>query len=227
MIAHPENNHGLSATSEPVVLVIDDEAGLRNNLRYALEDHGYEVMTAKEGREGVEFFRRSRPDIVLLDMLMPDMDGLQVLEVISKESPDTPVVMISATGVISLVVEAIRLGAWDFILKPVQDITIVLHSITTNLQRAELIRNSKACRENFEEQLEARTAELKASNRAASDLLARVSGAMRASLREIVGLVESLKRAGLGDEQRAQAEAVLRECGALGRLADEMDDFTG
>lgn len=145
---------------QPRALVIDDEASIRESFRFYLEDNNYTVDEAANGRDGLEQFSNHPPDIVLVDLRMPEVDGHQVLEKISKESPDTPLVVISGTGRIGDVVEALRLGAWDYLLKPVTDLSIVGHAVEKALERARLLRENRDYQNHLENEVERRTREL-------------------------------------------------------------------
>jgi two-component system, NtrC family, nitrogen regulation response regulator NtrX len=100
------------------VLIIDDEAGIRVSLRGILEDDGYQVLVAESGEEGLELLEREQPDLLFLDIWLPGIDGLKVLERVSQGTPLLPVVMISGHGNIETAVSAIKKGAFDFIEKP-------------------------------------------------------------------------------------------------------------
>src|SRR5213593_3466626 len=100
------------------VLVIDDEAAIRDSLRMTLEYEGYEFVGAATGQEGLALAEREGPDLVLLDVKMPGMDGLEVLERLRSMNEALPVVVISGHGTISTAVEATKKGAFDFIEKP-------------------------------------------------------------------------------------------------------------
>src|SRR5881394_3385392 len=100
------------------ILVIDDEAAIRDSLRMTLEYEGYDFIGAATGQEGLALAERESPDLVLLDVKMPGMDGLEVLGRLRSMSETMPVVMISAHGTPSTAVEAIRKGATDFLEKP-------------------------------------------------------------------------------------------------------------
>jgi two-component system nitrogen regulation response regulator NtrX len=102
------------------VLVIDDEPDIRKTVRMTLEYEGYEVITASSGNEGLERARSDRPDGVLLDIKMPGLDGLEVLERLKAMGSDAAVLMISGHGDISDAVRATRLGAFDFLEKPLE-----------------------------------------------------------------------------------------------------------
>ncbi len=99
------------------ILIIDDEHDIRLSLRGILEDEGYEVMDAESGERGLAVINRST-DLVLLDIWLPGMDGIQVLTRLQEKFPDIPVLMISGHGNIQTAVQAIKLGAFDFIEKP-------------------------------------------------------------------------------------------------------------
>jgi len=103
---------------KPRILVIDDEAAIRDSMRMILEYEGYECLGAGSGPEGVEQVRRDEPDLVFLDIKMPGMDGLEVLRQLRDLDESLPVVMISGHGTVSHAMEATRLGAFDFIEKP-------------------------------------------------------------------------------------------------------------
>jgi two-component system nitrogen regulation response regulator NtrX len=100
------------------ILVIDDEAAIRDSLRMTLEYEGYEFAAAATGQEGLALAERDAPDLVLLDVKMPGMDGLEVLERLRNMNETLPVVVISGHGSISTAVEATKKGAFDFIEKP-------------------------------------------------------------------------------------------------------------
>ncbi len=102
----------------PKVLVADDALFTRKVLREILEAEGCEVIEASNGKDAVEKFRLEHPDLVLLDVSMPDMDGLTALRAIKEADENAKVVMVSAMGQTSVVKEALKLGACDFIVKP-------------------------------------------------------------------------------------------------------------
>jgi sigma-B regulation protein RsbU (phosphoserine phosphatase) len=132
------------------VLTVDDEAGVRRNLSAYLEDCGYRTLEASNGREGLELFRRERPDVVLCDLRMPGMDGLEVLAHIHEESPETPVIVASGAGTLGDVVEALRRGAWDYLTKPIQDMGFLESALHRALERKRLARENREYREYLE-----------------------------------------------------------------------------
>jgi DNA-binding NtrC family response regulator len=100
------------------ILVIDDDISFRRVLEYNLQEEGYQVLTAASGEEGMRLFDEQRPELVITDMKMPGMDGLQVLKGIRERSPETLVIIITAFGAVDAAVGAMKLGAYDYITKP-------------------------------------------------------------------------------------------------------------
>ncbi len=154
-----------TALSE-TILTIDDEEYIRLSFRDYLEDKQFKVLEAENGIRGIGVFQRERPDLVLLDLRMPGMDGLEVLAKISQGAPDTPVIVVSGAGVMADVVEALHLGAWDYILKPLADMSVLGHAVTKALERARFIRESRLYQESLEKEVAERTEELQQSNKA-------------------------------------------------------------
>ena len=100
------------------ILVVDDEAMARKLLKDFLEVKGYDVITASGGKEALEKIKEG-PDIVLLDIMMPDMNGMEVLDKIKETSPSTVVIMVTALAENAIGVESIKRGAFDFVTKPI------------------------------------------------------------------------------------------------------------
>jgi signal transduction histidine kinase len=148
------------ADQMPLILTIDDEKVIRQSISNFLEDFDFNVIQAENGRVGLEVFEQKKPDLVLVDLRMPEVDGLDVLAKISKDSPDTPIIVVSGTGMITDTIEALHLGAWDYILKPVEDMSILLHSVNKALERAKLIRDNRSYQCNLEQRVEEKTVAL-------------------------------------------------------------------
>ncbi len=102
----------------PTILIIDDDASLRRVLEYQLQEAGYEVATAASGEEGLQRFGELAPQLVISDMQMPGMDGMQLLKAVKERSPETPVIIITAFGSVDVAVQAMKQGAYDYITKP-------------------------------------------------------------------------------------------------------------
>jgi len=103
------------------LLLVDDEEGIRKVLGISLADLGYEVLTAENGEEALEIFRRENPPIVLTDIKMPVMDGIELLRKIKDENPDTEVIMITGHGDMELAIKSLKYRAIDFVTKPIND----------------------------------------------------------------------------------------------------------
>jgi signal transduction histidine kinase/FixJ family two-component response regulator len=103
------------------LLLVDDEEGIRKVLGISLSDIGYQVFTAENGEEALEIFRRENPPIVLTDIKMPGMDGIELLRKIKHDNPDTEVIMISGHGDMDLAIKSLKYRAIDFVTKPIND----------------------------------------------------------------------------------------------------------
>src|SRR5262249_54532384 len=103
---------------DKTILVVDDEAGIRSSVRGVLADEGYRVLEAEDGRGALKLIANERRRLVILDIWMPEMDGIELLRHIRDSHPGTPVIVISGHGNIETAVTATKLGAFDFIEKP-------------------------------------------------------------------------------------------------------------
>ena len=124
------------------VLIVDDERSIRNSLREILEYEKFEVADAEDGESALKALGKEKFDLVLCDIKMPKMDGMEVLDKILEDKPDTPVIMISGHGNIETAVEAIKKGAYDFIEKPL-DLNRTLVSIRNALDRSDLVEETR------------------------------------------------------------------------------------
>lgn len=126
----------------PKILIIDDEQNIRRSLRDILEFEQYEVDEAKDGKEGVSMVQAGNYDVVLCDIKMPQMDGMEVLERLQILTPDLPVILISGHADLETAVEAVRKGAFDFISKP-PDMNRLLITIRNALDKSSLVIETK------------------------------------------------------------------------------------
>jgi PAS domain S-box-containing protein len=146
------------------ILIIDDEKAVRKSLAAYLDDCGYRTLTAGNGREGMQIFEREQVDLVLVDLRMPEVDGLEVLARVRGASPRTPTIVVSGTGVIEDVVDALHQGAWDFVLKPIEDFSVLAHAVGSSLERARLLRENREYQQHLEYMVAERTAALEQAN---------------------------------------------------------------
>ncbi len=103
----------------PLALLVDDETGILTTLAGVLADHGYETVTTTSGEEAIELYRQRPPDVVFLDVWLPDRDGLETLQILREMDPRAAVVMISGHGTTTTAVKAIKMGAFEYLEKPV------------------------------------------------------------------------------------------------------------
>lgn len=123
------------------ILIIDDERGIRNTLKDILEYEKYKVDDAENGKIGLEKFKKNSYHLVLCDIKMPEMDGMEVLHQILSLNPEIPVVMISGHATIETAVDAVKKGAYDFLAKPL-DLNRVLITVRNALDREQLIQEN-------------------------------------------------------------------------------------
>jgi len=153
----------MASRRKPLVLVVDDESDIRSSLRMILEYEGYELGEGASGEEALRRLESDRPDAVLLDIKMPRMDGLEILARIKKSDPALPVVVISGHGTIATAVEATRLGAFDFMEKPLERDRVLL-VVRNAIASGRLEKENRDLRLTFEERFKliGQTAAMKA-----------------------------------------------------------------
>ena len=124
---------------------------VRFHIACYLEDSGFTVLEESDGAMGLALARNAAPDLVLCDLRMPGMDGLEILRILHSENPLLPVIVVSGVGVLVEAVKALQDGAWDFVTKPIVNMAILEHSINTVLERAQLIRKNATYQRELEE----------------------------------------------------------------------------
>ena len=132
------------------VLIVDDDPLVRVTFVRILQHGGFGTIGAEDGIEGLKSFRASPPDMVLLDLRMPNMDGLDVLSAMVAERPEIPVIVTSGEGTLRDAVEALRRGAWDFVTKPMFDPELLIRSCERALEKATLRRQNQEYRAHLE-----------------------------------------------------------------------------
>ncbi len=125
------------------ILVIDDERSIRNVLKDILENEGYNVDTAEDGEQGLEFFSNKPYDVILLDIKLPRIDGHEVFEKIHSLNPDIPVIIISGHGNIETAVNFIKQGAYDYLEKPFDRLDRLMISIRNATEKKQLVSETK------------------------------------------------------------------------------------
>jgi putative two-component system response regulator len=159
------------------ILVIDDEDGLRRSLCAYLEDLGYDTLDAANGREGLDAMRKVLPELaaVIVDLNMPVLDGYGFLREAQIEAPELPVIVLSGVGVVDDALQAVRLGAWDFLTKPLHNFSILDHTLGKVIEKARLIRENREYQTNLELLVRQRTAELERTRRQIMHRLSRAA----------------------------------------------------
>ena len=142
---------------QKTILIIEDDKNVRKSFAVCLEDHDYTILEAENGREGIALLQKTSPDLVLVDLRMPEVDGFAVLKFMKENFPDIPVIVVSGIGVIEDVVSAVRKGAWDYLIKPVVDLEMLVHAVKKSIERAALIIENRRYKEHLEEAVKART----------------------------------------------------------------------
>jgi len=153
-----ERGHVQTDTFENI-LVVDDEEAIREVVATMLESKGYHCTAVSNGRAAQDFVKRATPDLVLSDMIMPEMDGIKLLEWLRQYDPEIPVIMVTAIHDISTALEAIRRGAYDYILKPFEKDQLYL-GVNRALQHRRLVAENRNYQRDLERQVEERTARL-------------------------------------------------------------------
>jgi signal transduction histidine kinase len=183
-------------TQKPLILVIDDEEALRDGCRQALEKSGYTVLTAGEGVEGIKIAREKKPDIAFVDLKMPGISGMEIIEILSKDIPDVVLIMITGYATILSAVEAIQKGAYDYLPKPFSP-----DQIRTVARRGLDHRNLKIETRRLREEKE----------RMEKSFITFVSHEMRSPLVVIRQYIESLK-AIAGDRFDKDVSDIIERC---------------
>ncbi|RLB18874.1 MAG: histidine kinase [Deltaproteobacteria bacterium] len=144
----------------PKLLIIDDEEGIRKVLTLSLTNDGYDVSAAAGGEEGIEIFKRESPPIILTDIKMPGMDGIEILKQIKELNPDAEVIMITGHGDMDLAIEALKLDASDFLNKPIKDEALSI-ALKRAEQRIAIKQKLKAYTDDLERMVRIATEEVK------------------------------------------------------------------
>jgi putative nucleotidyltransferase with HDIG domain len=145
--------------NEAHILVVDDEEAVREEVSKMLESRGYHCTTLSNGRAAQEFVRKQTPDLVLSDTIMPEMDGVQLLDWLRGFDPEIPVIMVTTIHDISTALQAIRRGAYDYVLKPFEK-DQVFHAVGRAWQHRQLVIENKNYQINLQQDVERKTAEL-------------------------------------------------------------------
>ena len=153
--------------AENTILLVDDEAGIRKVLSISLQDSGYDVHTAANGDDALRLFKKIVPPLVLTDIKMPDMDGIELLCKIKKESPETEVIMFTGHGDMDLAIKSLKHEATDFVTKPINDEVLDI-ALKRARERISMRRQIREYTENLERLVEEKAQQLIEAERMAA-----------------------------------------------------------
>jgi signal transduction histidine kinase len=147
--------------SNSTILIAEDDLIFRKSVVAHLKNKGFEVLEANDGVEAYTLFKTNNPDLILTDLIMPNMGGFELLQKVRNENQDAGVIILSGLGTKEDVVEALRAGAWDYISKPINDMEFLYHTIETNLEKVRLNSAVKNHQELLEKTIQDKNEELK------------------------------------------------------------------
>jgi PAS domain S-box-containing protein len=169
------------------LLLADDEEGIRKVLGIYLADSGFEVLTAENGLQALEIFRDAQPSIVLTDLRMPGVDGIELLRTIKSERPETEVIMITGHGDMDLAIESLKLEATDFVTKPINDDVLAI-ALKRAQERIAMRRQLRDYTENLENRVREQAARLVETERLAA--IGQAIEGISSAFRDMAGEVE-------------------------------------
>lgn len=159
------------SNTHATLLVIDDDSVVRASIAAYLEDSGYTVLQAIDGVEGLAVFEKEQPDLVICDLRMPKLGGIELIRKIVEISSQIPVIVVSGAGVMNDAVEALRLGAADYLIKPIEDLAVLEHSIERSLERVKLAKENLQYQLQLQESLNLLQEDQDAGHRAQMNML--------------------------------------------------------
>jgi signal transduction histidine kinase len=213
----------MTDSGRSTVLIVDDDPVARLLAREALEQSGWSVEEAENGRLGLDVFIKRRPDLILLDIMMPEMDGFSVCAELRKlpEGIHTPVLMMTGLEDYQSITQAYEAGATDFIVKPVNGL-LLGHRVRYMLRAAQAMRD---LRDSQDQLMQARDAALEGT-RLKSEFLATISHEIRTPMNGIIGMDELLLDTELSSEQRDCAETIRTSARTLLDIVNDILDFS-
>ncbi len=190
------------------ILCIDDEPFIRLATGDWLCDLGHEVLEAASGADGIAIFREHKPDLVLTDLRMPGGDGFLVVAHLAEEAPDTPVVIISGTGTVDEAVKSLRLGAWDYLTKPLTDMNLLAATVERLLAKAGERRQNKAHLQSLTEKNKALELQLAHWTGRPQKTTAKLSDLLKMGIGSLLRALAEKDPATAGHNERVAAIAV-------------------
>ncbi|MFV0423140.1 response regulator [Oleidesulfovibrio sp.] len=171
----------------PLLLLVDDEAGILATLGPLIADMGYRVLTASSGQQALDLFSQNAPALIVSDIRMPGLDGMQLLQAIKAQQPETEVLMLTGHGDMSLAVESLRSGAGDFLTKPV-NADVLEFALARAVERINMRNAIRRHTQELEKLVERRTKELLGAERLAA--IGETAGGMAHAIKNLAGGLE-------------------------------------
>ena len=216
------------------ILIVDDEAGVRQVLEQVLQEDGFQVTLAADGRSALKLFEENPFPLVIADIVMPEMNGIELLQSIRKLNSTTQVIIITSYASVETAVEALRCGAYDYLFKPFESLDLVSAAARRALERIELERENRRLLAKLQDQnrelevrVKKRTGELEAinrqlikeiqermraqdaaeaANRTRNEFLANMSHELRTPLNHIIGFAKIILSRHFGELNEVQRE---------------------
>jgi two-component system sensor histidine kinase/response regulator len=206
------------------ILIVDDEAAQMKALCNTLKDHGYETTGFSSAPAALDSITENKFDLLLTDLMMPDMDGISLLQKALQKDPDLVGIIMTGEGTIATAVDAMKSGALDYILKPFK-----LSAIIPVLDRALTVRRLRLENTALERRVRERTDELESANKELEAFSYSVSHDLRAPLRHINGFAELLSKsagAALSEKDRHSLNLIFNSAQQMNHLIDDLLDFS-
>ena len=142
------------------IMIVDDESAVRNTIKTQLKKRRFNVVTAENGKHALNRIEITLPDMLITDLFMPEMDGFELLANVREKNPELPIIVISGEGDRGDVIRALRLGAWDYLYKPLESASFLFLAIDRALEKKRLLIENRRYRETLEELVAEKSIEL-------------------------------------------------------------------